>query len=213
MNRLLSSFETDWPDILIKTQEHIFLSLIAVVAACVIAIPLGIYLTNNKRLAQPILAVVSIIQTIPSLAMFGFMIPLFGIGVLPAGIALTLYALLPVLQNTYVGISEVDSALIESGHGMGMTKWQVLRMVQLPVASSFIMAGVRMVAVQTISGATIATYIAAGGLGDIITKGIAMIDTVTILEGAIPVCLLVLIVNLFLLGFGRLLVPKGLRKN
>jgi osmoprotectant transport system permease protein len=213
MNRLFNSFVTDWLEILMKTQEHLVLSLFAVVAACVIAIPLGIYLTNNKRLAQPILAVVSIIQTIPSLAMFGFMIPLFGIGVLPAGIALTLYALLPVLQNTYVGISEVDSALIESGYGMGMTKWQVLRMVQLPVASSFIMAGVRMVAVQTISGATIATYIAAGGLGDIITKGIAMIDTVTILEGAIPVCLLVLIVNLFLLGLSRLLVPKGLRNN
>lgn len=213
MNRLLNSFVTDWLEILMKTQEHLVLSLFAVVAACVIAIPLGIYLTNNKGLAQPILAVVSIIQTIPSLAMFGFMIPLFGIGVLPAGIALTLYALLPVLQNTYVGISEVDSALIESGYGMGMTKWQVLRMVQLPVASSFIMAGVRMVAVQTISGATIATYIAAGGLGDIITKGIAMIDTVTILEGAIPVCLLVLIVNLFLLGLSRLLVPKGLRNN
>ncbi len=111
MNRLLNSFVTDWPEILMKTQEHLVLSLFAVVAACVIAIPLGIYLTNNKRLAQPILAVVSIIQTIPSLAMFGFMIPLFGIGVLPAGIALTLYALLPVLQNTYVGISEVDSAL------------------------------------------------------------------------------------------------------
>ena len=213
MSRLWSSFVSDWPDILIKTQEHMFLSLIAVVAACVIAIPLGIYLTRHERLAQPIISVVSVIYTIPSLAMFGFMIPLFGIGTLPAVIALTLYALLPVLQNTYVGIKEVDPTLIESGRGMGMTKWQVLRMVQLPIASSVIMAGVRMVTVQTISAATIATYIAAGGLGDIITRGISMIDTVVILEGAIPVCLLVLIVNVFLLGVSRVLVPKGLRNR
>ncbi|WP_219835380.1 ABC transporter permease [Paenibacillus sp. R14(2021)] len=213
MNRLWHTFVTEWPFILSKVQEHIYLSIVAVAAACVIAIPLGIYLTRNSRLAQPILNVVSVIQTIPSLAMFGFMIPLFGIGTLPAIVALTLYALFPILQNTYVGINEVDPAIIEAGRGMGMTRWQLLRMVQLPVASSFILAGVRMVAVQTISSATIATYIAAGGLGDIITHGIAAIDTVTILEGAIPVCLLVIVVNLLLFGLGKLWIPAGLRKR
>src|SRR3954465_3350822 len=112
MNRLLESFVSDWPEIWIKTQEPMFLSFSAVIIACAIAIPLGIYLTRNQRLAQPIISVVSMIYTIPSLAMFGFMIPLFGIGTLPAVIALTMYALLPILQNTYTGICEVDPVLI-----------------------------------------------------------------------------------------------------
>jgi osmoprotectant transport system permease protein len=211
MNRLVESFVSDLPEIWIKTQEHMYLSFVAVIIACVIAIPLGIYLTRNQRLAQPIISVVSMIYTIPSLAMFGFMIPLFGIGTLPATVALTLYALLPILQNTYTGICEVDPSLIESGKGMGMTNGQILRMVQLPMASNVIMAGVRMSTVQTISAATIATFIAAGGLGDIITRGIAMIDSVVIIQGAIPVCLLVVIVNLFLHGLSRVLVPKGIR--
>ncbi len=178
-----------------------------------IAVPIGIYLTTRKRLANSVITAVSVIQTIPSLALFGFMIPLLGIGTRPAVIALTLYALFPILQNTYVGISGVNPALIEAGKGVGMTRWQILRLVQLPIARSVIMAGVRLVAVQTISMATIATYIAAGGLGDIITRGISMINTAVILEGAIPVSLLVIVVNLLLLGLNRALTPKGLRKS
>jgi osmoprotectant transport system permease protein len=213
MNQFWRTIQADWELVLQKTGEHINLSLIAVVLACVIAVPLGIYLTTHKRLANTIITIVSVIQTIPSLALFGFMIPLLGIGTKPAIIALTLYALLPILQNTYVGIGGVNSALIEAGTGMGMTRWQILWMVQLPIARSIILAGVRLVAVQTISMATIATYIAAGGLGDIITRGISMINTLTILEGAIPVSLLVIIVNLLLLGINRLLTPKGLRQQ
>ncbi|KQX48932.1 MULTISPECIES: ABC transporter permease [unclassified Paenibacillus] len=211
MNQFWNTVQADWPKIVQKTGEHIELSLISVILACLIAIPFGIYLTTHKRLANGVITVVSVIQTIPSLALFGFMIPLVGIGTKPAIIALTLYALLPILQNTYVGVSSVTPSLIEAGTGMGMTRWQILWMVQLPIARSFIMAGVRLVAVQTISLATIATYIAAGGLGDIITRGIAMINTNTILEGAIPVSLLVIIVNLSLLGLNRWLTPKGLR--
>jgi osmoprotectant transport system permease protein len=213
MNQFWNTIKADWEHILQKTIEHMELSLVSVVIACLIAIPIGIYLTTHKRLANGIITVVSVIQTIPSLALFGFMIPLVGIGTKPAIIALTLYALLPILQNTYVGISGVNPALIEAGTGMGMTRWQILWMVQLPIARSFIMAGVRVVAVQTISLATIATYIAAGGLGDIITRGISMINTNVILAGAIPVSLLVIVVNLLLLLLNRRLTPKGLRQQ
>ncbi|OBZ13867.1 MULTISPECIES: ABC transporter permease [Bacillales] len=202
---------TNWQEVLQKTSEHFQLSFISVLIACAIAVPAGIYVSTHKRLANIMITVVSVIQTIPSLALFGFMIPLLGIGVKPAIFALTLYALFPVLQNTYVGISGVNPALIEAGTGMGMTRLQILRLVQLPIARSMIMAGVRVVTVQTISMATIATYIAAGGLGDIITRGISMINTSIILLGAIPVSILVIIVNLLLLGLNRVLTPKGLR--
>lgn len=211
MSQFWNTLQADWPQIVEKTGEHINLSLISVAIACFIAIPSGIILTAYKRLANSIITAVSAIQTIPSLALFGFLIPFVGIGTKPAIIALTLYALLPILQNTYVGISGVNPALIEAGKGMGMTRWQILWMVQLPIARSFIMAGVRLVAVQTISLTTIATYIAAGGLGDIITRGISMINTNVILEGAIPVSLLVIVVNLLLLVLNHFLTPKGLR--
>lgn len=213
MDQFWNTVKADWPLIVQKTGEHIQLSLWSVLIACVIAIPAGILLTRQKRLANGVITVISVIQTIPSLALFGFMIPFVGIGEKPAIIALTLYALLPILQNTYTGISEVPSALIEAGTGMGMTRWQILRLVQLPIARSVIMAGIRLVTVQTISMATIATYIAAGGLGDIITRGISMINTITIFEGAIPVSLLVIAVNLLLLYINRLLTPRGLRSQ
>ncbi|MFF2481710.1 ABC transporter permease [Paenibacillus sp. NPDC058071] len=205
------TIQTEWPKILEKSIEHFELSIISVLIACLIAIPAGIYLTTHKKLANGVITVVSVIQTIPSLALFGFMIPLVGIGKQPAIIALTLYALLPILQNTYSGVLSVSPALIEAGTGMGMTRGQILRLVQLPIARSFIMAGVRLVAVQTISIATIATYIAAGGLGDIITRGIAAINNNVILAGAIPVSLLVILINLLLLVLNRWLTPKGLR--
>ncbi|MBV7504898.1 ABC transporter permease [Bacillus sp. sid0103] len=211
MNYFWETLRADWPLILQKTSEHMYLSLISVLIACVLAIPLGIFLTRQKKVANGIITIISVIQTIPSLALFGFLIPFFGIGTTPAIIALTLYSLLPILQNTYVGILDVNGALIEAGTGMGMTKGQILRMIQLPIARGVILAGIRLVVVQTISLATIATYIAAGGLGDIITRGISMVNTVTILEGAIPVSILVIVVNLLLLGANYFLTPKGLR--
>lgn len=211
MNYFWETIKADWPLILQKTMEHMYLSLISVLVACLLAIPLGIYLTRTKKLANIIITIISVIQTIPSLALFGFLIPIVGIGTTPAIIALTLYALLPILQNTYVGILDVNGALIEAGMGMGMTKRQILRMIQLPIARGVIMAGIRLVVVQTISIATIATYIGAGGLGDIIVRGISMINTVTMLEGAIPVSILVILVNLILLATNYFLTPKGLR--
>ncbi|MCL6625777.1 ABC transporter permease [Alicyclobacillus shizuokensis] len=204
-------FLNQWPEIIAKTGQHLYLSLIAVVIACIISIPLGVFLTRHKRLATPIITVVSIIQTIPSLALLGFMIPLFGIGTTPALVALTLYALLPIVRNTYTGILEVDASLIEAGHGMGMTRRQILWMVELPLARSVIMAGVRTAAVLTIGVATLATFIGAGGLGDLIIRGIDMIDTPMILAGAIPAAVLAIVFDYLLMWFDRLLTPKGLR--
>ena len=191
--------------------QHIIMVMIALVCSALIAMPLGIILARHKRAAGPVIGMVSVVQTIPSLALLGFLIPLFGIGIVPALIALTLYALLPILRNTYTGITGVDPALLEAGHGMGMTKRQILFMVELPVARHVIMAGVRTAAVWTIGTATLATFIGAGGLGDIIMRGIDMIDTPMILLGAIPAALLALVFDGLLLFVEHVLTPRGLR--
>ncbi|MFF2091249.1 ABC transporter permease [Paenibacillus sp. NPDC058174] len=213
MNHFWNTLQEDWPLVLAKTLEHVQLSLLSLALACLISIPFGIYLSRHKKLANSIITVVSAIQTIPVLALFGFMVPVFGIGFKPALIVLTFYGILPVLQNTYVGITSVNSALIEAGRGMGMSNWQLLWMVQVPIARSYILAGVRLMAIQMISMATIGTFIAAGGLGDVITAGINDMNTARILEGAIPVSLLVVLINIGLLQLNQLLTPKGLRKN
>lgn len=213
MNNLFQTFVQNWSDLQTALWQHVYLSVIALLAGCIISIPLGIYLTRHKRLATPIITVVSIIQTIPSLALLGFMIPLVGIGTVPALIALTLYALLPILRNTYTGIQEVAAPYIEAGNGMGMTKRQILWMVELPLARTVIMAGVRTAAVLTIGVATLATFIGAGGLGDLIMRGIDMIDTPLILVGAIPAALLAIVFDTLLMGVDRVLTPRGLRQK
>jgi osmoprotectant transport system permease protein len=213
MQNLWEVLSEHWSDVLTATGQHVYLSLTALLVGCIISIPLGIFLARYQRLANPVIAVVSIIQTIPSLALLGFMIPLFGIGTLPALIALTLYALLPIVRNTYTGIAEVDRSLIEAATGMGMTHWQILWMVELPVARGIIMAGVRTSTVQTIGVATLATFIGAGGLGDLIMRGIDMIDSAMILTGAIPTALLAIAFDILLLLLDKWLTPRGLRKK
>ncbi|MFB5189641.1 ABC transporter permease [Alicyclobacillus fastidiosus] len=211
MGLLIQTFEQNWQALLVALGQHVLLSVIAIVAASVISIPLGVYITRHKVVAQVVLIVVSVIQTIPSLALLGFMIPLFGIGTVPAVITLTLYALLPIVRNTYTGITEVDSALIEAGRGMGMTRSQILWQVELPLSRNVIMAGVRTATVLTIGVATLATFIGAGGLGDLIMRGIDMIDTPTILVGAIPAALLAIAFDVLLHFLDRVMTPRGLR--
>jgi osmoprotectant transport system permease protein len=211
LSTLMQALSQNWGDLTQALGQHMLLSLVALLLGCAISVPLGVYLTRHERLATPVLTVVSVIQTIPSLALLGFMIPLLGIGTLPAVIALTLYALLPIVRNTYTGIKEVDPALIESGIGMGMTRRQILWMVELPMARGIIIAGVRTSAVTTIGVATLATFIGAGGLGDIIMRGIDMIDTPTILVGAIPAALLAIVFDVLLMWLDRRLTPRGLR--
>jgi ABC-type proline/glycine betaine transport system permease subunit len=175
--------------------QHVVLVLIAVTAAIVIGLPLGILATRSRALERPILGAASVLQTIPSLALFGFLIPLpllGGVGARPAVVALTLYALLPIARNAHAGIRSVDPALREAGRGMGMTDRQLLLLVELPLAAGVILAGVRVAAVVSVGVATIAAAIGAGGLGTFIFRGIAMVDNVVILAGALPAALLAL---------------------
>ncbi len=197
-----------YPEILERTVEHVYLVAIAVGAAAFIAIPTGILLTRSEKLSGPVMGVASVIQTIPSLALLGLMIPIFGIGVGAALVALFLYALLPILRNTFTGINGVDKAIIEAGRGMGMTDKQLLVKVQLPLAVPVIMAGVRTSTVICVGIATLVGLIGAGGLGIPIFQGIAMVRSDLILAGAIPAALLALLLD-FILGKAEIKLTPG----
>jgi len=202
-----------YPEIIDRTAEHLYLVAIAVSSAAIIAIPTGILLTRSQRLSGPVMGVASVIQTIPSLALLGLMIPLLGIGVGAALVALFLYALLPILRNTYTGISGVDKAVLEAGRGMGMTDKQLLMKVQLPLAVPVIMAGVRTSTVICVGIATLVGLIGAGGLGIPIFQGIAMVRSDLILAGAIPAALLALLLDYILGKAEKKLTPgrKGVQ--
>jgi ABC-type proline/glycine betaine transport system permease subunit len=177
------------PDIVQLTLEHLLLVSIAMTLAIVIAVPLGILITRHASGRKFVLAAASVVQTIPSLALFGFLIPvpfIGGIGKRTVIVALVLYALLPILRNTVVGILNVDRAVCESAIAMGMTDGQLLRQVQLPLAATTILAGIRVATVVTIGTATIAAAIGGGGLGVFIFRGIASVDSAQILAGAVP---------------------------
>ncbi|BAY30739.1 binding-protein-dependent transport systems inner membrane component [Nostoc carneum NIES-2107] len=187
------------PEILQHTLEHLFMVGIAIGIAILIGIPLGILITRKTQLRQPILGIANILQTIPSLALFGLLIPvpvIGGIGVVPAIVALTLYSLLPIIRNTYTGIIGVDPAIREAGKGMGMTDKELLLQVEIPLAMGVILAGVRVATVISIGIATIAAAIGAGGLGVFIFRGIAVVNNQLILAGAVPAALIALIADL-----------------
>lgn len=190
--------------------EHLFLTGIAVLLAIVIAVPLGIYLTRNERFSGLVIGMTGVIQTIPSLALLAFMIPIpgFGLSVRSAIAALFLYALLPIVRNTYTGIREVDADLIEAAEGMGLRENQILRHVQLPLAVPTIMAGVRTAAVISVGVATLAAFIGAGGLGEPILTGLQLNEPRLIMAGAIPAALLALSVDGLLGLADRLLAPS-----
>jgi len=199
---VLQFFATHTDEILNATREHLALVLISMAIAVVIGVPLGMALVSRPRSRSAALAVANIFQTIPSLALFGFLIPLpliGGIGMRTAVVALVLYALLPILRNTCVGLSNIDPAILEAAEAMGMTEPQILFRVRLPLATSVILAGIRTATVITIGVATIAAAIGAGGLGTFIFRGVAMVSDAVILAGAIPAALLALLAD-FLLG-------------
>ncbi|WP_285889308.1 glycine betaine ABC transporter substrate-binding protein [Paenibacillus glycanilyticus] len=210
---LLEIFTSRKEDILRATLEHIQISLIALIIAIVISIPTGLLLTRFPKLAPPVIGVASLFQTIPSLALLGFMIPILGIGVTPAIVALTVYALLPILRNTYTGVMNVEKPIKEAGIGMGMTSLQVMLKVELPLALTVIMAGIRTATVMIIGVATLASLIGAGGLGDLIFRGISTVNTDLILAGTIPVALIALLFDYLLGRMGRWMTPRGLRKR
>lgn len=178
------------------TGDHLLLVLISMSVAIAVAVPLGILITRRTPLRGPILGFANVMQTVPSLALFGFLIPIpliGGIGKRTAIVALILYALLPILRNTMVGILSVDAAVRESAVAMGLTNSQLLRQVELPLAARTILAGIRVATVTTIGTATIAAAIGGGGLGVFIFRGIASVDTAQILAGAAPAALLALL--------------------
>lgn len=185
-------------EVLQLTLQHLALVAISMGLAVAIGVPLGIVLTRQRALQRWILGAANVIQTVPSLALFGFLIPvplIGGIGSRTAIVALTLYALLPIIQNTYVGISGVDRAVVEAARGMGMTDGQLLWQVQIPLSLGVMLAGIRVATVITVGVATIAAAIGAGGLGEYIFRGVAMVNNQVILAGAIPAALLAVLAD------------------
>ena len=194
------------------TFEHLWLTLSAMLWASMIGLPLGVLLTRKRVLARPVLAFANVLQTIPSLALFGLLLPVPFLGDRAARlaiVALTGYALLPILRNTYTGINGIDPALIDVANALGMTGWQRLFKVELPLSASVILAGLRTATVICVGVATIAAAIGAGGLGELIFRGVASVDNGLVLAGAIPAALLALLAD-GLLGFaeGRLVVKR-----
>jgi osmoprotectant transport system permease protein len=182
-------------EILHLSAEHVFLVFVAISIAVAIGVPVGILMTRRPRMGKPILAFANVVQTIPSLALFGFLIPIpyiGGIGTSTAVIALLLYSLLPIIRNTFVGISGVEPAVREAARGMGMTDSQILWQVEIPLSMGVIFAGVRVATVIAVGVATIAAAIGAGGLGMFIFRGTSMLDYRVILAGAIPAALIAL---------------------
>lgn len=193
------------------TAEHLGLVGLSTLFAVLIGLPLGILIAHWPRLNKPVLAGANVIQTIPSLALFGFLLPVPWLGERAdrlAILALTLYALLPIIRNTYTGIRGVDPAVVEAGRGMGLTEWQLLLQVELPLALSTILSGVRVAIVISVGLATIAAAIGAGGLGEFIFRGLAMVDDRVILAGAIPAAILALAADLGVGWLERRLRPQ-----
>ena len=212
----IAFMSANWSVILARALEHVSLVGAAVAIAILTGVPIGIAITANKRAADLVLYAASVMITIPSIALFGLLIPVLsligqGIGYLPALVALVLYSQLPIIRNTYTAITNVDPALREAARGMGMTTLQRLREVELPIALPVIVSGVRNAVVLNIAIAAIATYIGAGGLGTFISRGISQTDIRQLLTGAISVSVLAIVADMTLLGVQRILTSPGLR--
>jgi len=192
---LLAFYARNAQEVLGLVAQHLYLVAVSTLLAFALGIPLGIVLTRRPAWQRPVLGLANVFQTVPSLALFGFLIPLpfiGGIGASTAIVALVLYALLPIVRNTYTGIAGVDPAVREAGRGMGMTDWQMLTQVELPLGFGVILAGVRVATVVSVGTATIAAAIGAGGLGVYIFRGVAVVDDTLILAGALPAALMAL---------------------
>ena len=211
MTALLEFFATHRAEVLARLGEHIVLVMVSTLVAATIAIPLGIIAARRASLSRPIVALANLTQTIPSLALFGFLIPLpfiGGIGTRTALVALTLYAVLPILRGTITGIQSAPPAVVECAVAMGLTPSQVLRRVEWPLALPSIVSGLRVAVVIGVGTATIASAIGAGGLGDYIFRGLAMVDGTVILAGALPAALLAIVADAILALAGRVVIPR-----
>ncbi len=208
--------QNDWDNIFAYTMEHLQLVSMAIVIAILIGVPLGIYLTTNKYLAETVLQVASIILTIPSIALFGIMIPILsiinqGIGFLPALIALVLYSQLPIIRNTYTAIQNVDPNIRDAAKGIGMTTFQRLTRVEIPNGMPLIMAGIRTATVLNIGIGAIAAFIGSGGLGVLINSGISRGNSNMVLAGAVFVSLLALVADFILKFIQKRVTSPGVK--
>ncbi|HBY83651.1 ABC transporter permease [Staphylococcus sp.] len=194
-----------------KTIEQFYISIIALLIAIVVAVPLGILLSRTTKTANVVLTIAGVLQTIPTLAVLAIMIPIFGVGKTPAIVALFIYVLLPILNNTVLGVKNIDKNVIQAGQSMGMTQFQLMKDVQMPLALPMIISGIRLSSVYVISWATLASYVGAGGLGDLVFNGLNLYQPPMIISAAILVTLLALIVDFLLSLVEKWAVPKGLK--
>jgi osmoprotectant transport system permease protein len=194
-----------------RTKEHLSLVFISLLAAIIVAVPCGYFASGHPKVGNLLMAFSGILQTIPSLALLCFLIPVFGIGYLPSVVALFLYALLPIVRNTYLGFQGIDTRLIESAQTLGLSRWHRLSKVQIPLASPAILSGIKISAVMNVGGATLAAFVGAGGYGAIIVTGLALNDTSLILLGAVPSALMAIAIHGFFEFLDALVIPKGLR--
>lgn len=195
MNGLWSFFTNKHDQILSLLGQHLYLSIVSVLVAIAIGVPLGILISKHKNLSKPIIGAANIIQAVPSLALLGLLIPFIGIGSTPAIVMVVLYSLLPIVKNTYTGLTNIDADILEAARGIGLTKSQTMKKVQLPLAFPMIMAGIRISAVTAVGLMTIAAFIGAGGLGYLVFSGVQTVDNNMILAGALPACILALLID------------------
>lgn len=201
----------NWSELVTKTGEHFYISIVALLIAVVVTVPIGIFLSKLKRTSNFVLMIAGVLQTIPTLAVLAIMIPIFGVGKTPAIVALFIYVLLPILNNTVLGVQNIDKNIKEAGTSVGMTRFQLMKDVELPLALPLILGGIRLSAVYVISWATLASYVGAGGLGDFVFNGLNTYDPLMIVSAAILVTLLALIVDFILSLVEKWAVPKGLK--
>ena len=197
--------------LLSKAVEHFYISMFALLLAIVVAVPLGILLSKTQLTANVVLTVAGVLQTIPTLAVLAIMIPIFGVGKTPAIVALFIYVLLPILNNTVLGVKNIDKNVIQAGQSMGMTKFQLMKDVEMPLALPLIISGIRLSSVYVISWATLASYVGAGGLGDLVFNGLNLYQPPMIISAAIVVTLLALVIDFILSLVEKWVVPKGLK--
>ncbi|MED1739314.1 ABC transporter permease [Bacillus swezeyi] len=211
MYQMIQFLQKNGGEMLYKTWEHLYISVIAVLLGIIVAVPLGVLLTRMKKGAGTVIGVVNIVQTLPSLAILAFFIPLLGVGKVPSIVALFFYSVLPILRNTYIGVKGVNRNLLESGKGIGMTAWEQIRLIELPLSVPVIMAGIRTSTVYLIGWATLASFIGGGGLGDYIFIGLNLYQPEYIIAGAVPVTILAILIDYFLSKTEDKVTPEGLK--
>jgi len=213
MTDFIAAIVANWDRLTAAFTTHVQIAFTSVAFGAMIAAPLGIILTRLPKIGQKVIAVLSVLQTIPSMVMFGLLLPVSGLGRNTAVIVLTLYSILPILRNTYTGILSVDHALLDAGRGMGMNGSQILFRVELPIALPVIVTGIRLSSVYVISWSTVAAIVGGGGLGDIIIIGLVRNNIPLLLMGAVSASLLAIVTSFVIGRLAKAVTPRGLRRE